>query len=72
MKFETKQTACGLLHGWAKRQLRQPSTWRGLALVATAAGVNVSPETMHQVVTVGVALAGLIDIAKNDSKTGEE
>lgn len=62
------QTLCGMLYGWGKRQLRQPSTWRGLALVATAAGVNVSPETMHQVITAGAAVAGIIDVMIDETK----
>ncbi len=42
---------------------REPSTWRGLALILTAFGVHLAPEMQDAVITAGVALAGLIGIA---------
>lgn len=63
-----KNTLCGMLYTWGKRQLRQPSTWRGLTLVATAAGVNVSPEMIHAIITTGAAVAGAIDVMIDETK----
>lgn len=68
MQETAKQTACAVLHGWAKRQLKQPSTWRGLALIATAAGVHFDPAMVQSVISVGAAVAGAIDVFKNDEK----
>lgn len=41
---------------------KEPSSWRGLALLATAAGVNVAPELMNSIISVGISLAGLIGV----------
>lgn len=61
-------TFCSVVGRWARRQLKQPSTYRGLVLLATAAGANISPEMVHSVVAVGASVAGLIDVLKNDEK----
>lgn len=42
---------------------KEPSTWRGVVLLATAAGVNIAPELMNAIVTFGVGLAGLLGVA---------
>ncbi len=42
---------------------REPSTWRGVALMLTAFGVHLAPEMQDAVITAGVALAGLIGVA---------
>lgn len=39
---------------------KEPSTWRGLAMLATGAGVYVAPEILDQVIVVGTGVAGLI------------
>ncbi len=61
-------TACSMIYEWGKRQLKQPSTWRGFALLATASGVSISPEQAHAIVALGATLAGAIDVFKNDEK----
>lgn len=43
-------------------RLREPSTWRGLVWLLTAAGVSLSPETWEQIIAVGMALAGLLGV----------
>ncbi len=47
-------------------RLSEPSTWRGLFLVATAAGVNVSPEQANAIMTLGLGGVGLIGAATKD------
>lgn len=42
---------------------KEPSSWRGLVLLATAAGVNVAPEMMNAIITLGVGLAGFLGVA---------
>jgi hypothetical protein len=44
--------------------LSQNSTWRGLILLATAAGVNLEPELQTQIVAAGLGLVGLINILR--------
>lgn len=39
---------------------KEPSSWRGVILLTTAAGVNVAPELMNAIVTFGLGTAGLI------------
>jgi len=42
---------------WIADRLREPSTWRGLAVLLGAAGVAVNPELLQH---IGAAVAGLI------------
>ena len=42
-------------------RLKEPSTWRGLIMVATGvAGANWGPESQETIVYVGVSLAGIV------------
>lgn len=43
-------------------RLREPSTWRGAVLLATACGVKLSPEISDAIVAAGLGLAGLIGL----------
>lgn len=47
-------------------RLREPSTWRGILALLTAAGVAISPEQIEAVVTTGLALIGLIGVFTSD------
>ena len=47
--------------------LKYPSTWNGLIALVTAAGVHVAPDLAGHVITVGVALAGLVSFFFSDS-----
>ena len=47
---------------WLLRRLREPSTWRGLVWLATVAGLSLRPEQAEAIVTVGMALAGLLGV----------
>jgi len=44
--------------------LSQNSTWRGLILLATAAGVHLEPELQNQIVAAGLGLVGLINVIR--------
>lgn len=48
------------LRVWLIERAREPSTWRGLVLLATAAGVQIAPDVQEAIVTAGLAVAGLI------------
>ena len=47
-------------------RLKEPSTWRGIILLLTAAGVPVAPALADQIVAVGMAAAGLVGIFSAD------
>ena len=47
-------------------RLKEPSTWRGLAMLATALGISVNPEMMEQTIVAGTAVTGLIGMLTAD------
>lgn len=49
-------------------RLQEPSTWRGLMLIATACGAALSPDQQEAIVTSGLLVAGLIGAAFPDRK----
>lgn len=52
-------------------RLKEPSTWRGLAVLATSAGVALSPEQVAAIVSVGLLVAGLIGVLFPDKNGGQ-
>lgn len=49
-------------------RLQEPSTWRGLILIATAAGAKLSPQQVEAILTGGILLAGLVAVAFPDRR----
>ena len=47
-------------------RLKEASTWRGLLLLVTAAGVTLSPDQKEAIITVGLALVGLVGVFTPD------
>ena len=47
-------------------RMKEPSTWRGIVLLLTAIGVPVAPAMADAIVSVGLAVAGLIGVAAPD------
>lgn len=45
---------------------KEPSTWRGLILLLTAAGVPIAPGLAEAIITTGLALAGLVGVVSPD------
>lgn len=45
---------------------KEPSTWRGLVYLLTALGLPLAPAMADQIITVGLAVAGLIGVATAD------
>ena len=39
-------------------RLQEPSTWRGLILLATSFGMQLSPDQSYAIASLGLALAG--------------
>lgn len=53
-------------------RLQEPSTWRGLILIATALGTKAAPEVWEAVVTAGLLLSGLVAVAFPDRRPPAE
>lgn len=47
-------------------RLKEPSSWRGLVMIATAFGVSVNPELIDSIIAVGAGLAGVIGFVFKD------
>lgn len=47
---------------------KEPSTWRGLTVLATTFGVALSPELANAIITAGASIFAIIDIVKKDNK----
>ena len=47
-------------------RLKEASTWRGIIMLLTAAGIPIAPEMTNMIISIGMALAGLIGVAAPD------
>lgn len=47
-------------------RLKEPSTWRGLIMMATAFGMTLSQEQSYAIASFGMALAGGIGVVSPD------
>lgn len=45
---------------------KEPSSWRGIILLLTAAGLPIAPELADAIISVGLAVAGLIGVVTPD------
>lgn len=50
-------------------RLKEPSSWRGLVLIATAFGVTLNPDLVSAIIAVGTGLAGVIGFVFKDKVT---
>jgi hypothetical protein len=51
-----------------KDRSTEPSTWRGIVLIITALGVQLTPEQADAVVAIGLAVAGSVGVFSKDSR----
>jgi hypothetical protein len=49
-------------------RLKEPSTWRGIILLLTAAGIPIAPTMGEAIICVGLALAGGVGVITPDKK----
>ena len=49
-------------------RLQESTTWRGIILIATAAGVHLSPELQNTIISAGIGLAGLVAVLTEERK----
>lgn len=47
-------------------QLKQPSTWRGAAILAGVAGVAIAPAQVDAIGAAIAAVIGLIEVFRNE------
>jgi len=47
-------------------RLKEPSTYRGLALLAAVAGINLSPEFAGAIASAAAGLIGLIEVFRKE------
>lgn len=53
---------------WLLDRLKEANTWYGLTAILTSAGVSVDPSLTREVVSTGVAVAGLISVITKEKK----
>ena len=56
------------MKNYIKERLKEPSTWRGIILLLTAAGVPIAPAMGEAIICVGLALAGGVGIVTPDKR----
>jgi hypothetical protein len=56
------------LKAYALARAQESSTWRGIVLVATAAGTQIKPELQELIVAAGIGIAGALGAAFPDKK----
>jgi hypothetical protein len=49
-------------------RLSENSTWRGIVMLLTAVGVQVDPAQSNAIIAAGLALIGLINVFRKQSK----
>jgi hypothetical protein len=47
-------------------RLKERTTWLGLIAIATAFGIQLSPEQIEAIATIGLAIAGILHAATPD------
>jgi hypothetical protein len=57
---------CERIWRYILMQLTQPSTYRGLALIATAVGITAAPELYEAITAAGLLVSGIIGAAFPD------
>ena len=54
--------------GWVLDRLGEPSTWRGIVAVLTAAGVTLDPDQAAKIIAAGLSVIGAINIFRKEAK----
>jgi hypothetical protein len=49
-------------------RMKEPSTWRGLALMLGALGVGVSPEMVNSIGSAVIAALGAIEVIRRERR----
>lgn len=57
-----------MLKLYVVNRAKEASTWRGIIMLLTAVGLKITPEMADAIISVGIAVAGLVGILLPDSK----
>ena len=57
-----------MLKLYVVNRAKEASTWRGVVMLMTAVGLNISPEMADAIIGVGIAVAGAVGVLFPDSK----
>ena len=57
-----------MLKLYVVNRAKEASTWRGVIMLLTAVGLNISPEMADAIISVGIAVAGAVGVLFPDSK----
>ena len=49
-------------------RLSESSTWRGIAFVASAAGITLVPDQANAIAAAGMAVVGAINVFRKEAK----
>jgi hypothetical protein len=55
-----------IIISWVLDRLAEHSTWRGIILLITAAGVQLSPDRATAIISAGLALVGIINVIRRE------
>jgi hypothetical protein len=56
---------------YVRERLSEPSTWRGIIGLVSALGVVLSPEQADKIIAAGIALMGVVNVFRKESKPVE-
>lgn len=57
-----------MLKLYVVNRAKEASTWRGAIMLLTAVGLKITPEMADAIISVGIAVAGLVGMLLPDSK----
>ena len=55
---------------WILSRFKEPSSWRGLVIVAGIFGCHISPELQDQIIALGTCAIGLIEVVRKEKANG--
>jgi len=56
---------------WILGQLQQQSTWKGIILLLTSAGIYLKPDQIAAITTAGLAIVGLVNVFHNETAAAD-
>ena len=51
---------------WLLSRLKEPSSWRGLVVIAGIVGYKLDPNLQDSIITAGVAIFALIEVIRKE------
>lgn len=54
-------------NAWLLSRAKEPSTWKGIAILVGLLGWSVQPELLEQIITAVIAVVGVIEVARKGS-----